>query len=330
MADFGDALVGSNGFADRLAAAKSARNALLATVGLRPSRYYAIIVADGDKMGDLISGASRPGSSLGPSVHLAITNALSGFALSDAPHIMESVGHGKLVYAGGDDVLALLPVECLMPALDGLYRAFRGTEREPGAFDGFVEDRNGVIGIRMGDATLSAGAVIVHEATPFSHALAEARAAERDAKQVYGRDAFAIRLLKRSGAPVEVGAKWRVAGVNVPLAVADAADLMSARKLSSGVVYDLEASRLEQAGNVWSDAALIRARQLELRRILGRNITVERKAAEEVERELEPLVKLVGVPEISADPNTDSPGWKNSWMAVQGLLRLARMIVEER
>ncbi len=298
-----------------------------------PVRYYAIIAMDGDSMGDWISGKNTPGRPAGPALHLALTGALSGFALEDARRIVEVTHAGKLVYAGGDDVLALVPVADLLPVMDALYRAFRGLEPDGNGMPGFVE-RGGVLGLRMGRATLSAGAVIVHEATPLSYAMEQAREAERNAKERHGRDAFAIRLLKRSGAPVEVGAKWRAGGVDVPQAVLAAARLMRDGKLSSKIAYTMEADRLEAAG-VWPREALAQAQAAEFRRLARRHITAppgERAAVAEALAPLEALVALADPPRArhSDDPRVPrTVGWESGWSGVQGLLRLARMIGEE-
>ena len=332
--EFGAGIAAAD-FPERLAAARQARDALLAAVRGRPSRYYAIVAVDGDEMGQWISGRKTPDRPLGPALHLAFTAALSGFALEDAGRVVEEEHAGKLVYAGGDDVLALVPVPDLLPVLDGLYRAFRGQEQRSQAgaslgFSGFVEAGAGDdarVELRLGAATLSAGAVIAHEAVPLTYALEQARAAECDAKERHGRDAFAVRLLKRSGAPVEIGAKWRAGGVDVPAAVATAAELMRAERLSSKLVYAMEGSRLEVTGGAWAPDALAAAQRAEFRRLADRHVRAESERAA-TRRALEPLSRLVAL----ADPpraRVKAVGWEDGWAAVQGLLRLARMIGTE-
>lgn len=331
--EFGEGLTSSPGFVAHLADAKSARNALMQALNGcagRPSRYYAIIAMDGDSMGDWISG-KKSNVSPGPALHLTLTSALSGFALKDARRIVETTHAGKLIYAGGDDVLALVPVSDLLPVMDALYRAYRGQEPGEDVPDGFVE-RDGIREMRMGEATLSAGVVIVHEATPLSYAVEQAREAEHDAKGRGGRDAFAVRLLKRSGAPVEIGAKWRAGGVDVPRAVLAAADLMRDGVLSSKIAYTMLKESVEQkcsgGKEVWPPEALKAAQTAEFRRLAVRHITGGNK--EETLRRLAPLKTLVAASDpAGAAGSLKKIGWQDGWAGVQGLLRLARMIAEE-
>ena len=294
---------------------------------LRPTRYYAIIALDGDEMGLWISGRKPESRPLGPALHLGFTDALSGFALHDARRIVEEEHAGKLVYAGGDDVLALVPVSDVMDTLDALYRAFRGVEKgvtDP-LPDGFV-DRNGVAEIRMGAGTLSAGAVIVHEAVPLTYAMEQARAAEQDAKKRYGRDAFAVRLLKRSGAPVEIGARWRVENRNVPHAVQRAADLIRDDYLSSKLPYAMENSRLEYVEAAWgaSETALRAARGAEFGRLARRHLAPPDPGDAAATRARTAFLEAFG--RLASAPA--APGY-DAWEGTKNLLLLARMIAGE-
>lgn len=54
---------------------------------------------------------------MSPALHMAITTALGNFARDFVPDIVETTYHGELVYAGGDDVLALLPTRHALPCL---------------------------------------------------------------------------------------------------------------------------------------------------------------------------------------------------------------------
>jgi CRISPR-associated protein Cmr2 len=42
------------------------------------------------------------------------------------PHVVEEEYLGRLIYAGGDDVLAMLPVADLLPAMQRLRLAYAG------------------------------------------------------------------------------------------------------------------------------------------------------------------------------------------------------------
>ena len=69
----------------------------------RPTPYYAMVKMDGDHMGDLLSN-------VGKQEHIKISEALSSFSRKGIPELIEGKYPGKLVYAGGDDVLALVPL----------------------------------------------------------------------------------------------------------------------------------------------------------------------------------------------------------------------------
>jgi CRISPR-associated protein Cmr2 len=68
-----------------------------------PYPYVACLMADGDHMGRAIERLADANS------HRAFSRALSDFA-AEARRIVEQEHLGSLVYAGGDDVLAFLPL----------------------------------------------------------------------------------------------------------------------------------------------------------------------------------------------------------------------------
>jgi len=125
-------------------------------------RYFAVLALDGDKIGKWVSGEKTPrfatqladysdaggeqrfGSRvyferpefarfrnaqrpLSPSYHLQFSEALSNFALLCARPIVEHFD-GRLIYAGGDDVLALLPADTALACARSLRLAFRGED----------------------------------------------------------------------------------------------------------------------------------------------------------------------------------------------------------
>lgn len=206
----------------------------------KPSKYYALIRMDGDHMGDWVAGRipqealdrlqrrdppqealrvrdmlhpiaaqklekktedllelPRP---LGPSIHLSISAALRDFALKVVPKVVEEEHCGKVIYAGGDDLLAFTPVGDLLSVLQKLREYFSND----------FEQLNGTWCRLMGNlATTSAGAVIAHHTHPFSHAVEGSWDALKDhAKEKLERNAFAIHLIKRSGEPLPVGIHW--------------------------------------------------------------------------------------------------------------------------
>lgn len=235
--------------------------------GERPETYYALIQMDGDRMGAWLAGneddytlayqetwhqkvrdkvegfaaqdsrlkqfieAQRPPS---PARHAAISSALNDFSIHLARHVVEDCCKGKLLYAGGDDVLALVAVDDLFDAMLLLRLAYSGLAA-PDSLGlarhlSFLDDHgrktgaaplmlgrgfgalNGRLMTLMGHkATASLGAVVAHHTAPLSMVLRQLRAAESRAKAA-GRDRFCIRVLKRGGGEVSITSPWWKAG----------------------------------------------------------------------------------------------------------------------
>lgn len=135
---------------------------------------YAVLHADGDRMGAALSGLRSIED------HQSFSRALAGFA--DAAGRIVRERQGTLVYSGGDDVLAFLPVDRCLDCADALRREF--VDRVAPAAGG-------------APISLSAGIVIVHILEPLHAVLDWARAAEKDAKQE--RNALSVALYTRSG-----------------------------------------------------------------------------------------------------------------------------------
>lgn len=158
-----------------------------------PNPYYAILLADGDRMGKVIDNEAEQGEKQ----HQALSKALNTFAGS-VHGIVEEKYQGALVYAGGDDVLALMPLHTVLQCAKELADNFRKELNE-------FKDDNGE------SPTLSAGIVIVHHLYSLQDALRLAREAEDRAKKVPGhpgKDALAITISKRSGDDYTIADKW--------------------------------------------------------------------------------------------------------------------------
>ncbi len=148
----------------------------------RPDPYYAIIHADGDHMGRTIDRLAA--QEKGDEQHRKLSQALDGFA-GKVREIVEK-HQGALVYAGGDDVLAFLPLHTALQCAAKLATEFCN-ELDP--FKSGEGER----------PTLSVGIAVVHHLHPLSSALDIARAAEKTAKKIPGKNALAITIRKRSG-----------------------------------------------------------------------------------------------------------------------------------
>lgn len=146
--------------------------------------YYAILVADGDNMGAKLEALEQSG---GMKAHQGFSRTLDAFATEARQIVTEHDGFA--VYAGGDDVLALLPVTRALACAEALHQNFAAKT----------------------GCTLSAGLAIVHYREPLSTSLQQARDAEKIAKRVDGKDALCVALHTRGGSPLEVGAHWSLA-----------------------------------------------------------------------------------------------------------------------
>lgn len=142
--------------------------------------YYAILVMDGDRMGQHLRaqpGLKHPRT---------ISKALTTFALGFAEDLIAE-HYGTLIYCGGDDVLALLPTRQVLACAQRLNRKFREIWSQEMATVGYSVP-----------ATLSAGIAVVHIKEDLRFALQMAREAEKRAKSA-GRNIVGIMVCRRSG-----------------------------------------------------------------------------------------------------------------------------------
>lgn len=232
--------------------------------------YFAVLALDGDQIGKWISGENTPkmrsqlssytdangkqaqgaldyfekhggaalldtSRPLSPSYHLQFSEALSNFALKCARPVVEA-HHGRLIYAGGDDVLAMLPANTALACARDLREAFQGravaqagiTSPAPG-FLSMANDQFGhpIPFIVPGPAAeVSVGIAVAHFKSPLQDVVRAAQAAEKRAKRGpgdggLGRAAVAMTLLKRSGEITEWGAQWNSGGLELYQAIAD-------------------------------------------------------------------------------------------------------------
>lgn len=233
----------------------------------RPNPYYAILMLDGDKMGEHISRCRHADE------HREVSRRLARFATSaeaasgarspdefSFQKIVEYDHCGCVIYAGGDDVLALLPLDEALAAANAIQRAYT----------------NGMKGLQADfDFTCSAGIVFAHHRSPLDAALSAARQAEKEAKnkQRYNRSAVCVTALKRSGAPATAGAKWNYGDLNTISIIEKLVALFKA-ELSSKFVFDVA-----ETAHAFVDLSQP-AHEAELRRLLKRHGLQKEKAKE--------------------------------------------------
>ncbi len=208
------------------------------------SPYIAVLAMDGDEMGQWVSGAKLPHflkqlapkarehlkdagdrrRLLTPSYHLQFSEALAAFAMHKARTIVEDHG-GDLLYAGGDDVLAILPstraIECAQALRDAFRTDLADGRLYPGA-----------------GCKVSCGIAVGHKNAPLQGLVHEAREAEHRAKHDLGRAALALSLYKRSGETIHWGCRWDSRALAL---MKQTTALSAAEKLSGKFAYALAA-----------------------------------------------------------------------------------------
>ncbi len=185
-----------------------------------PAGYFALLRMDGDKTGELLKPGDEP----------YVASALRDFT-EQAKSIVPSPKHnGVLIYAGGDDVLALFPIEDALKAALALRNAYLA------AFQPYLarlQPKNPI--------TISAGLVFADHHEPFRHVVEESRRLLEDvAKDKNGRDSIACSVLKPSGRAVEWVSMWKSGEAALTELVREIAEQMREnRPFSTRFIYNL-------------------------------------------------------------------------------------------
>jgi len=208
---------GTKQFRSRLRAFVDAARAKDGRFPAMPDRYHALLVMDGDRMGALLAkgDATAQGSLL--------TSCLDAFT-GKVPEIVQK-HDGFLVYAGGDDVLALLPKSS---ALDCAAR-LRETYNQAFAAKGVT-------------ATISAGIVYAGIKEPLGHVIRKGHEIlDTRAKDLANRDALAISVLKGGSENLSWTVRWNDLPLSGNRSMVNelAARLSPEGDISSGLVYRL-------------------------------------------------------------------------------------------
>lgn len=166
----------------------------LAAIKSSPVPYGVLLKADGDRMGELLAQAKTHDDSK------AISKALHEFATSVRKTLQNHGGHA--IYAGGDDVLAFVPLAQAMTCAKQLADDFKEKMKVIAAE------------LKLSEAlypTLSVGLAIGHFVQPMRQLRARAIAAEKHAKgnkEHKPRNALAIHLGIRSGHEITWRCRW--------------------------------------------------------------------------------------------------------------------------
>lgn len=147
--------------------------------------YVAVLMMDGDNMGKRLNDFKTEAE------HQVFSELLLNFAPKAEARIKKY--QGQPIYVGGDDVLAVLPAHLAVSCAKAL-----------------AADFSEAIG-----GTASAGVAIGHKSVPLQELVNRAREAEHRAKEVYGRNALALAIHKRSGEILWWGCKWASCGLGL-------------------------------------------------------------------------------------------------------------------
>jgi len=148
-------------------------------VGSKPSPFYGMLLMDGDSMGELIVNHGEE-----------VSIALAEFSSQVDSKVKE---HGGVtVYAGGDDVLAMLPVTNAIACAVELSECFEDAFKK--AFENIEPADHRPRG------TISSGIVMAHGRYPLRSVLQEAhRILDDVAKEENGRESLAVGVMKGGG-----------------------------------------------------------------------------------------------------------------------------------
>jgi len=153
----------------------------------KQTSYYAVIMFDGDDMGEWLSGERVKDETNLKEFHEDISLNLAIFA-KEAKEILNEP-KGMTVYAGGEDFLGFVNLNNLFEVLKALNDKFRELVNEP------IKEKYNL----SDNFTFSAGVVVVHYKTPLGTVLNEVRKSEKKAKGNSGKDSVCLTVLKRSG-----------------------------------------------------------------------------------------------------------------------------------
>ena len=223
-----------------------------------PADWYVIAAGDGDSMSEWLKGTKmnpygdylakvlddqvskelRPAfdefkkvaKRMGPATHNALSRALLDFSNQLVPHLTEQRYAGRLIYSGGDDVLAYTNLWEWDSWLWDIRQCFRGDQDPKDEFDNtgnywswrspevphYLSNRPL---FTMGEqATISFGLVIAHHSVPLAIALENLWQAEEEAKEHeyvdpeearQKKDAVQLRIIYGNGNVLKATSKFK-------------------------------------------------------------------------------------------------------------------------
>ncbi len=263
-------------------------------LGNNPTDWYAIAAGDGDGMGNWLKGkplanyenfipeALKPKldkmqnqevkqtfqdflkvqKRMGPSTHSALSRALLDFSNQLLPYLTENRYAGRLIYGGGDDVLAYTNLWEWDSWLWDVRQCFKGAKDSGEEFENKGDYWRWKDGANLpknlsnrplftmgSKATISFGIVLAHHSVPLAIALENMWEAEEEAKEhkyVNGcllknhketyakKDAVQVRVIYGNGNILKATAKFDIF-----------------QQWKQLITDDLESAMFEQAATIW-------------------------------------------------------------------------------
>lgn len=160
--------------------------------GIPPlSSYLAVLAQDADRMGERL-GAFPAGISDPLGWHRSVSCGLAGVASGQRKAVESSAHLGRVVYTGGDDLLALVPADRALAAARAVNQLF-------------AEDET--LAATLGPPSASTAIVFFHASWPLQSAVSAAQMLLKNAKE-RGRPGLGVAVLTRGGERTRVVLPW--------------------------------------------------------------------------------------------------------------------------
>ncbi len=157
---------------------------LYGAVGKSPRSFYALLLMDGDRLGKMLREEDQASVSR---ALLNFTNCVQACVDGDSDF------GGVTIYAGGDDVFALLPMNTAINCAQELRQIYSSC---------FVKEG-------IGNATASCAIVFAHHQVPLRSVIREAHnQLDGIAKDKNGRDSLALAIFKPGGVTAQWVSAW--------------------------------------------------------------------------------------------------------------------------
>jgi CRISPR-associated protein Cmr2 len=226
-------------------------------VGTFGPNYYALLVFDGDRMGEWISGRFLEDKKHLPIFQSVLKDLLRDFAIWAIRFLDEP--KGKTIYAGGDDFLGFVNLHYLFESLTKLRAEFFRSVNKP------LKDETVRFSVKPAENfSFSAGIAIAHYKEPLGLVLEEARNAEKAAK-AQGADHLAISVMRHSGGVTRCVSPFEVSGSSHIEVMRSIVDGLSGEHFSNRFINELV-----EVTNYWEGASPRELFDVEVARLIKR------------------------------------------------------------